>query len=65
MNPNKCCAKECGNFCGATNCDEGPGGNKRCCGSMIPDSKVCGVQNQTPPCTRGMETSLFSFKSYF
>ena len=29
-----------------------------CCGSFIPESKVCGVANQTAPCTRGIRNAF-------
>ena len=40
-NPLKCCSTACGSYCGASNCDEGPGGATACCSSSI-DLLVCG-----------------------
>ena len=50
---NKCCASACGDFCGAPNCDDGPGGRRSCCGSAIPDEDLCGPVKDTAPCTLG------------
>ena len=48
MGPHICCAKECGKFCGAPNCDAGPGGKKACCPDHI--YTPCGM----PPCEIGI-----------
>ena len=46
-----CCASACGNYCGASNCHEGPGGWSACCGGSIAASHyVCGVSEQMAPC---------------
>ena len=45
----KCCASTCGEFCGAQNCDQGPGGNQACCSGFY-DLKICGVSGEMAPC---------------
>lgn len=52
-NAEKCCASTCGKFCGATNCNIGPGGAGACCGSGITAGKICGVSEQMAPCHLG------------
>ena len=48
-----CCDSTCGEFCGAWNCDRGPGGSGKCCGSVIPKDQICGVDGQMAPCHLG------------
>ena len=50
---NKCCASACGEFCGAVNCNDGPGVSGSCCGSTILDEDLCGSVKDTAPCTLG------------
>lgn len=45
-----CCKASCGKFCGAGNCNQGPGGPYACCGSAIPDTAVC-ADGSSAPCT--------------
>mgnify|MGYP003309983852 CR=1 FL=1 len=46
-----CCASACGSYCGAWNCDKGPGGSSACCGgSIVASDNVCGVLEQMAPC---------------
>merc|ERR1712129_577084 len=35
---NRCCAAACDRFCGASNCELGPGGASACCGRAIPEN---------------------------
>lgn len=43
-----CCAKACGKFCGAVDCENGPGGPSKCCESVFSDT--CGVDGAKAPC---------------
>jgi hypothetical protein len=44
-----CCAKECGGYCGAVACAEGPGGPDACCPNTIATSdKTCGSRTVAP-----------------
>ena len=52
-----CCASSCGEFCGAANCDKGPGGSTACCASNILNK--CGKA----PCK--LDTSIGNSPSYF
>ena len=55
-----CCSKDCGDYCGATDCGKGPGG---CCMSRIPGDQVCGT-NQTAPCFLPTDSeSTFDFEA--
>ena len=61
---NKCCSQKCGEYCGgemAKYCDQGPGGESQCCGSKIPNDKICGgINNNMAPCTLpGMDFYIF------
>mmetsp|Transcript_31027 Transcript_31027/g.60899 ORF Transcript_31027/g.60899 Transcript_31027/m.60899 type:complete len:314 (+) Transcript_31027:2-943(+) len=46
----RCCAAACDRFCGAANCELGPGGATACCGRTIPENLHCG-QFQKAPCS--------------
>jgi len=46
-----CCKASCGKFCGASNCDKGPGGASSCCGGVIPDDDICTVGTNMAPCS--------------
>lgn len=46
-----CCAKACGSYCGARNCEAGPGGKRACCKSGIPIGVICSP-SVSAPCTR-------------
>ena len=58
---NKCCASACGDFCGAPNCNEGPGVSGSCCGSTIPDEDLCGSVKDIAPCTIGKIGYLYLY----
>ena len=53
-----CCAANCGSFCGADNCNIGPGGPYACCSSTIKSNGLeCGSNGQKAPCTLGSQIS--------
>lgn len=44
-----CCAEECGGYCGAVNCAEGPGGADACCANTIATlGKTCSSRTLAP-----------------
>ena len=44
-----CCAEECGGYCGAVNCAEGPGGADACCANTITTlGKTCSSRTLAP-----------------
>lgn len=43
-----CCHSSCGFYCGAGNCNEGPGGGSLCCGDSIPDEVICSTSKMAP-----------------
>lgn len=47
-----CCASACGNFCGAYDCDKGPGGGSKCCAGTITKRKdKCTIPDKkSSPC---------------
>ena len=69
LDPTKCCSKHCKGYCsdlammavlidGPGICYDSPDRPASdCCGLFIPLSKVCGVANQSAPCTRGILTA--------
>ena len=47
-NPLVCCDANCGEYCGAVDCHEGPGGEHACCASKI--STPCRAPDRNAPC---------------
>ena len=54
-NPKTCCASECGAFCGAESCRDGPGGSAACCDGGIPADHTCGFSERMAPCHLGIK----------